>query len=502
MGNRLIYAITSLLMLISNDVFGQGKLIEVHPQSPSSSAVSRGINHIFFGNNINVLTSENFKNFGNPSYSVFYLQQYDYNLNLVKEEPVKYLNYTDTIYTQESITGGYLTNNSGYYIYVKGINNVANKSLLEVRDSSGNVVFSKNDYELLDVPILFNSINYMSDFALRKNNRLYQVSAAGVENASFDLDSLESIILNDHFPGGDSLNLSKRFASKPADNSNYYLAEVFNNGIETFHYCKFDYNFQLLDTLAVSLLSNYRVINYEDELLLWSDSVVIDTSSNTFQAFHFYRDFDLNLKLSFQTDGRIVYSRSGPRAIDQPIFLFDGSLNLGNSESHIKPFDTLVVGRIRHYDKNSTPQLDYLIYRDRMPDNPSSISVNGIFGRTTNNEYIVDIRSYFGNFNSYKSYLLKIDSLGNSPLSVNLITESKVVEVYPNPSKNWIKINTNEPLEKFGIKIFDLQGQIVLNQEAISEQQININELPSGTYIIHLEGDKDAWLNTYKLIKL
>lgn len=493
-----------ILMLFgsSMSLLAQGKLIEVHPQSPSSSAVSRGINHIFFGNNINVLTSENFKNFGNPSYSVFYLQQYDYNLNLVKEEPVKYLNYTDTIYTQESITGGYLTNNSGYYIYVKGINNVANKSLLEVRDSSGNVVFSKNDYVLLDVPILFNSINYAGDFALRKNNRLYQVSATGTEIASFDLDSLQSIILNNHFPQGDSLCLTKRFASKPSSNNNYYLAEVFRNGIQTFHYCKFNYSFQLLDTLAVSLLNDYRIVNHEDELLLWSDSVVIDTSANTFQAFHFYRDFDLNLKLSFQTDGRIVYSSSGPRETDQPIFLFDGSLNVANSESHIKPLDTLVISRLRHYSKDGVQQLDHLLHQEGMPENPSSISVNGLFGRTNNNEFIVDIRSYFGNFGSYKSYLLKIDSQGNSPLSVKAIAENKVVDLYPNPSKNWIKINTKEPFEKFGIKIFDLQGQIVFNQGAISGQQINISELPPGTYFMHLEGKKGAWLNTYQFIKL
>ncbi len=488
-------------MLISNDFIGQGRLLEVQPQNPSTAAVSRGINHIFLGNNINVLTSEKFKNFGNPPYYVFYLQQYDYNLNLVKEEPIKYLNYTDTIFTQESVSGGSLTNNSGFYVYVKGINNEANKSLLEVRDSSGNVVFSKNDYELLDVPVLFNSINYMSDFALLKNNRLYQVSAAGVENASFDLDSLESIILNDHFPGGDSLNLSKRFASKPTNNSNYYLAEVFNDGIQTFHYCKFDYNFQLLDTLAVSLLNDYRLINYEDELLLWSDSVVIDTSSNTFQAYHFYRDFDLNLKLSFQTDGRIVYSSSGPRETDQPIFLFDGSLNVANSESHIKPLDTLVISRLRHYNKDGVQQLDHLLHQEGMPENPSNIAVNGLFGRTNNNEYIVPIRSYFGIFSSYKSYLLIIDAQGNSPLTVAFLNTDKTVNIYPNPSSGCLNIRVVDTKEQIRVQIFDLTGQIVFKKEMSSSDEIDISSLSSGTYIIQITGKEKNWKGQYRLIK-
>jgi hypothetical protein len=144
-----------------------------------------------------------------------------------------------------------------------------------------------------------------------------------------------------------------------------------------------------------------------------------------------------------------------------------------------------------------------MIFKDGVPGGPTNIAISSLFGRSMNNEYYVPLIAYYGgSLLIYRSYLLKIDSLGSSPLSINLTTESKVVEVYPNPTKKWIKINTNEPFEKFRIKIFTLQGQNVIDQKAISEQQINISELTSGTYIIHLEGDKGAWLNTYKFIKI
>lgn len=503
MGNKIICALTSLLMLISNDVIGQGKLLEVQPQNPSAAALSTGVRHLFMGDKVNVLVSENFKNFGSPSYSVFYLQQYDYDLNFIKEEPIKHFNYTDTIFTQESVLAGWLSNNSGFFIYVEGINDSANQSYFEVRDSLSNVVFSKLDAKLIDVPFFSHSINFMNDFALIKNNRLIRISKTGLEMSSFDLDSLESELLNRYFPQADSLKLLDRMASKPSANKSYYSLSIYNNGIDTYYNCSFDDNFQLFDSIDGATLSRYRIENYQDEIVLMTDSTVIDSSTKTYQTFYQFRDFNLNPKFSFQINGGIVYAWNGLTNSDNWVFNFDGSLNLVNGEHFVKPQDTIIGHRIRYFDSTGTTELNHLFYEDGIPNSTSGLSVYSTFGRSSNSEFIVPLRAWINNsFLLYRSYLLKIDDQGNSPLSINLVSESKVVEVYPNPSKNWIKVNTYEQGENFSIRIFNLQGQIVFDQDAISERQINISELPPGNYFMQLEGEKGAWLNTYQFIKL
>jgi hypothetical protein len=500
--NKFIYAIASLLILVSNDAFCQGKLVEVHPQNPSGAALSTGLNHLFLGDKVNVLISENFKNFGSPAYSVFYLQQYDYDLNLIQEEPIRDFNYTDTIFSQDKVIGGSLTNNSGFFIYVEGINDSAEKSYFEVRDSSSTIVFAKIDAKLLDVPLFSKSRNYLHDFALIKNNRLIQVSKTGVENASFDLDSLESELLNNYFSQADSVKLQNRLAAKPSSNKNYYSLLAYKNGLDTYYNCSFDYNFQLLDSIRGQALNDYRIENYQDEIVLMSDSTVIDSSSSTFQTFYQFRDFDFNVKFSFQTSGRVIYSYFGPTNSEQWIFDFNGALNLVNGENFIKPLDTTLGYRVRYYDSTGTQELDHLFYEDGIPISTSGLSTYSTFGRSALGEFIVPIRAWRSNsLLYYSSYLLKIDAQGSSPLSIHVLEESKVVDVYPNPSKNWLKINTHKSGERFKIKIFDLQGQLVFQQDGVSEQQMNISELPYGTYYIQIKGDKDNWLNTYWFIK-
>lgn len=503
MGNKFLYALTSLLMLISNDVFCQGKLVEVNPQNPSGAASSTGIRHIFMGDKVNVLVSENFKNFGSPSYSVFYLQQYDYDLNLIKEEPIKHFNYTDTIYNQERVLAGWLTKNSGFFIYVEGINDSADKSYFEVRDSLSNVVFSKVDVKLLDVPLFSHSINYMHDFALVQNKRLIRVSRTGVEMTSYDLDSLESELQISFFPQADSLKLLDRMASKPSANKSYYSLSIYNNGFDTYYSCSFDDSFQLLDSIQGTALNDYRIENYRDNILLLSDSTVIDSNTKTYRSFYQFKDFNLNTKFSFQISGGVVYGFNGLTNSDSWVFNSDGSLNLVNGEHFVKPQDTIIGHRVRYFDSTGTAELNHIFYEDGVPKSNSGISVYSTFGRSSIGEFIVPLRAWIGNsFILYRSFLLKIDTQGNSPLSINVVTENKAIEIYPNPSKNWLKINTNKPDEFFKIKILDLKGQIVLDQKAISKQQIDVSELPPGTYLMHLEGISGAWLNTYKFIKL
>jgi len=63
--------------------------------------------------------------------------------------------------------------------------------------------------------------------------------------------------------------------------------------------------------------------------------------------------------------------------------------------------------------------------------------------------------------------------------------------IYPNPASSIIKINSS--LYPASIKITDISGRIVLEKLAVSpETIINVSELISGTYILHMQSGKST----------
>ena len=87
-------------------------------------------------------------------------------------------------------------------------------------------------------------------------------------------------------------------------------------------------------------------------------------------------------------------------------------------------------------------------------------------------------------------------------LSISVIENSKSsIFIYPNPTNNFITIQDKEnTTENFKYKILDLTGRIVKSGNSNFNEQINIESLTSGNYIIQIETDKGEKL-TEKLIK-
>ncbi|OQC44264.1 MAG: hypothetical protein BWX59_02023 [Bacteroidetes bacterium ADurb.Bin028] len=59
--------------------------------------------------------------------------------------------------------------------------------------------------------------------------------------------------------------------------------------------------------------------------------------------------------------------------------------------------------------------------------------------------------------------------------------------VFPNPAKEVLGINCD--VEKAILKIFDINGRLVLTDLVFSNSEINISELVTGTYIIILSAE-------------
>ncbi|MBI1837167.1 MAG: T9SS type A sorting domain-containing protein [Flavobacteriia bacterium] len=71
--------------------------------------------------------------------------------------------------------------------------------------------------------------------------------------------------------------------------------------------------------------------------------------------------------------------------------------------------------------------------------------------------------------------------------------EDENIEIYPNPTFDFLTIKSNRNINK--IELFTLQGQLILES---NEQVIDISNLPSGIYLLKEKGNS---LKTYKVFK-
>lgn len=84
-------------------------------------------------------------------------------------------------------------------------------------------------------------------------------------------------------------------------------------------------------------------------------------------------------------------------------------------------------------------------------------------------------------------------------LSVNEeIKKKNTITIYPNPAGKFIKIQTKENDTKvLGYKIVDMVGRIVKDGTLKSSDQINIENLTSGNYIIQLKTEKEILVEKF-----
>lgn len=74
-----------------------------------------------------------------------------------------------------------------------------------------------------------------------------------------------------------------------------------------------------------------------------------------------------------------------------------------------------------------------------------------------------------------------------SSLSVNEFVSDKGIQVYPNPSSEFIHFSQPEGIS--AVKIYDVQGRIVLETPRLIASKIDVSNLVSGTYFIEFHHD-------------
>ncbi|PIY34046.1 MAG: hypothetical protein COZ08_04040 [Bacteroidetes bacterium CG_4_10_14_3_um_filter_42_6] len=85
--------------------------------------------------------------------------------------------------------------------------------------------------------------------------------------------------------------------------------------------------------------------------------------------------------------------------------------------------------------------------------------------------------------------------LGISEASSSSITQ---IKVYPNPASTWFSIAQSDLVNnsELQLDIVNLLGKKVMTQKGIG-QQVNIEKLPSGLYVVKIQGN-----NRYYTAKL
>ncbi|MES2559515.1 MAG: T9SS type A sorting domain-containing protein [Bacteroidota bacterium] len=75
-------------------------------------------------------------------------------------------------------------------------------------------------------------------------------------------------------------------------------------------------------------------------------------------------------------------------------------------------------------------------------------------------------------------------NIGNT--GINDLSTSTGIMVYPNPATTWIEITLKTLPENNHLYLYNLQGKLILHQELKLTQQLNLDELPQGIYMLRV----------------
>jgi hypothetical protein len=140
----------------------------------------------------------------------------------------------------------------------------------------------------------------------------------------------------------------------------------------------------------------------------------------------------------------------------------------------------------KHGETNPVFTLSYLGFEST--DDPSVIDVLPTVSCIANTssavgEYAIVLTG--GSDNNY-SLVLHNGKLTVTPATVILSAKADAISVYPNPASDYIYISNLQ--EKTVVCIFNLLGKLVKNSIVNESVKIQVNDLPSGVYLIKLSG--------------
>ena len=111
--------------------------------------------------------------------------------------------------------------------------------------------------------------------------------------------------------------------------------------------------------------------------------------------------------------------------------------------------------------------------------------------------YYVYVYGYNNHHNSSSCYTLKV-ALGtaSSPEIVKVVSDKKLIDIFPNPATNVLNVNITGYSGNNDILVFDINGRLVLKNKTSSiNSQLDISKLPSGSYLVKVFNSDRLLLN-------
>lgn len=167
---------------------------------------------------------------------------------------------------------------------------------------------------------------------------------------------------------------------------------------------------------------------------------------------------------------------------------------------NFEPLFNVQPGRVRFTPINSNPNYSYFW---NFGDGNGSASVNPIHDYLSSGNYLVSLLVSDGCTDSLETLEITVD------LYTNVVKVNKsdlVVKVYPNPSSNVLNVQLESDQTYIKqLTVLNVLGQQVLQSLPQSKQsvkeQISLDQLASGSYIIRIETDKGIVSRKFDLIK-
>lgn len=118
----------------------------------------------------------------------------------------------------------------------------------------------------------------------------------------------------------------------------------------------------------------------------------------------------------------------------------------------------------------------------RFISNSNAFKIDSLIGTIT----IKNTSSHYPNVHcTITDQFDTIEHTINIKYPVNVINKQRIFKVFPNPCNDKIYITNTDSNEKFNAIIYDIKGNIVLENKSVSK--ININKFSSGIYILGVE---------------
>ncbi|MFN4121786.1 MAG: S8 family peptidase [Flavobacteriales bacterium] len=322
---------------------------------------------------------------------------------------------------------------------------------------------------------LSGSINYYNGFsnvekyqtltgADQRHETVMGDVATVVSQGPFTIEAGDSVMIAFAFIAGQSLE--ELFASANQATANYLFRETDADILATPKGC----NGELGD---ISILFNSGEVTHVD---LLNESGELIASEELFETITFYDLEQGNYQLRFIYNDSV--SISIPVTIDAlpsvtatveasatTLFLPDANITLTASATNAEFFQWIING-----GETFGEMLNL------------SLSDTGNF----------EVKMIAYNASCADTVLINITVLDTTTTSLPHIVSDGMIQIFPNPSRDLIHIQTNETIQNASMAMIDLSGRILYRLNLVSNvTQLSLADLPEGVYFLQLNyGDK------------